>query len=76
MFRGGVESVLITVEKGVDKFVYKYEVFNGERRGGVVQVDINRVIGRKLLSFQRFRGRKKYKLINFAYRTVIVDNWR
>lgn len=33
MFRGGVESVLITVEKGVDKFVYKYGVFNGERRG-------------------------------------------
>lgn len=40
-----------------------------------MQVDINRVIGRKLLSFQRFRGRKIYKLINFAYRTVIVDNW-
>lgn len=76
MFCAAVESVWISVEKGVDKCVYKLGVFNGGRRRWVVQVDINRVVKGKLLSFQRFRGRKIYKLINFAYRTVIVDNWR
>lgn len=33
VFCAAVESVWISVEKGVDKFVYKYGVFNGKRRG-------------------------------------------
>lgn len=76
MFRSGVESVLITVEKGVDKCVYKLGVFNGGRRRWVVQVDINRVVKGKLSSFQQFHDGKKYKLINFAVYAGVVDNLR
>lgn len=76
MFRSGVESVWISVEKGVDKCVYKLGVFNGGRRRWVVQVDINRVVKGKLSSFQQFHDGKKYKLINFAVYAGVVDNLR
>lgn len=80
MFCAAVESVWISVEKGVekgvDKCVYKLGVFNGGRRRWVVQVDINRVVKGKLSSFQQFHDGKKYKLINFAVYAGIVDNLR
>lgn len=76
VFCAAVESVWISVEKGVDKCVYKLGVFNGGGRRWVVQVDINRVVKGKLSSFQRFRGRKIYKLINFAVYAGVVDNLR
>jgi len=76
VFCAAVESVWISVEKGVDKFVYKHGVFNGGRRRWVVQVDINRVVKGKLSSFQQFHDGKKYKLINFAVYAGVVDNLR
>lgn len=76
VFCAAVESVLITVEKGVDKCVYKLGGFNGGRRRWVVQVDINRVVKGKLSSFQQFHDGKKYKLINFAVYAGVVDNLR
>lgn len=76
VFCAAVESVWISVEKGVDKCVYKLGVFNGGRRRWVVQVDINRVVKGKLSSFQQFHDGKKYKLINFAVYAGVVDNLR
>lgn len=76
VFCAAVESVWISVEKGVDKCVYKHGVFNGGRRRWVVQVDINRVVKGKLSSFQQFHDGKKYKLINFAVYAGVVDNLR
>lgn len=76
VFCAAVESVWISVEKGVDKYVYKLGVFNGGRRRWVVQVDINRVVKGKLSSFQQFHDGKKYKLINFAVYAGVVDNLR
>ncbi len=76
MFCAAVESVWISVEKCVNKCVYKHGVFNGGRRRWVVRVDINRVVKGKLSSFQQFHDGKKYKLINFAVYAGVVDNLR
>ena len=56
------------VEKPVDNRVDIHRMAADGRR----RVDINRVVRPKYTSFQRFDGKKRYKLINFAANAAIL----
>jgi len=65
---------LITVDNYVDKCVENGGITMDFLNEEVRVRDIHRVIYRFFASFPRFFAGKRYKLINFAPKSEIVDN--